>query len=355
MDREKELGLVRRAYAREIVATAGVSNPSVETAFAEVRREDFLGPGPWSIIGWRGDWRSDYIPTPSADPAYLYLDHVVGILPQRHLNNGQPSLHAKLLARAGVQAGEHVVHIGAGTGYYTAIMAHLVGRSGRVTAIELDPGLAARARGNLSAFPNVRVACGNGAVVAFEAADVIYVNAGATRPADTWLDGLSEGGRLILPLTTNKGFRRNDPPVPIERRGAVFRIERRSPEFLAQWVSPVAIFPCTGARDPLSEAALAEAFEKGGWREVTGLCRGSDVPENRCWLRAPGWCLTCDVTRPRDHPANEISGPGCKQNGRVSHSRGVAAGISATEPTGGAGSLSLPPAPLLPGLPEEHR
>jgi hypothetical protein len=40
----------------------------------------------------------------------------------------------------------------------------------------------------------------------------------ATRPAEAWLGPLSEGGRLILPLTTNKGFVDNDPPVPIERR-----------------------------------------------------------------------------------------------------------------------------------------
>lgn len=291
MDRERELGLVRRAYAKEIMATAGIPDARVETAFAEVHREDFLGPGPWLIIGWQGD----YIPTPSADPAYLYLDHVVGILPERHLNNGQPSLHAKLLAHAGPLEGDHVVHVGAGTGYYTAIMAQLAGRSGKVTAIELDPGLADRARVNLSPYPNVSVICGNGSAVAVDAADVIYVNAGATRPAEAWLDGLSEGGRLILPLTTNRGFTRNDSHVAIERRGAVFRIERRSSEFLARWISPVAIFPCEGARDPLSEAALAEAFEKGGWKEVTGLCRGNNVPEDRCWLRAPGWCLTRDL------------------------------------------------------------
>jgi hypothetical protein len=124
-----------------------------------------------------------------------------------------------------------------------------------------------------------------------------FPNAGATRPAETWLDGLSQDGRLILPLTTNRGFIRNDPPVSIERRGAVFRIERRSSEFLARWISPIAIFPCKGARDPLSEAALAEEFEKGGWKEVTGLCRGNDVPEDRCSLRAPGWCLTRDLPR----------------------------------------------------------
>jgi protein-L-isoaspartate(D-aspartate) O-methyltransferase len=295
MDREQELGLVRRAYAREIMATAGVSDPRVEAAFAEVRREDFLDPGPWLVIGWQGNW-GDYITTPSADPAFLYLDHVVGILPERHLNNGQPSLHAKLIAAAGPLPGEHVVHIGAGTGYYTAIMAHLVGPSGRVTGIELDPGLADRARDILLSCPNVEIVCGNGAVVPFETADVIYVNAGATRPAETWLDGLSDGGRLILPLTTNRGFTRNDPPVPIERRGAVFRIERRSGEFRARWICPVAIFPCEGARDPPSEAALAEGFAKGGWEKVARLCRGADAPKEHCWLRAPGWCLAYGVT-----------------------------------------------------------
>ena len=162
MDREAELGLVRRAYAREILATARVTDPRVETAFAEVRREDFLGPGPWSVLGWQGQWQGDYIPTPSADPAYLYLDHVVAILPHRHLNNGQPSLQAKLLAHAGLQEGDHAVHVGPGTGYYTAIMAHLVRTSGRVTAIELDPELAARARVNLSPCPNVEVSAGTG-------------------------------------------------------------------------------------------------------------------------------------------------------------------------------------------------
>ena len=55
VDREQELGLVRRAYAKEIMATAGIPDARVETAFAEVRREDFLGPGPWLVIGERGD------------------------------------------------------------------------------------------------------------------------------------------------------------------------------------------------------------------------------------------------------------------------------------------------------------
>ena len=39
-----------------------------------------------------------------------------------------------------------------------------------------------------------------------EPADVIYVNAGASRPAYAWLDGLKEGERLIMPLTTARNF-----------------------------------------------------------------------------------------------------------------------------------------------------
>jgi len=286
MDREVELGVVRRAYAKQVMAAACVEDARVEAAFATVRREDFLGPGPWPIIRWfRG-----YVPTPSDDPVYLYTDDLIGILPERDLNNGQPSLHAVLITSAAAQPGEHIVHVGAGVGYYTAIFAELVGPAGRVTAIEFDPGLAARAAANFSGFPNVRVAQGDGAQIPFDPADVIYVNAGATRQAESWLDGLKEGGRLILPLTTNQGFRANDPGN-LPRRGAVFRIERRGPEFLARTISGVAIFPCEGARDPESERALAAALKAGGWEKVTRLYRRDDLPEEQCWLRAPGWCL----------------------------------------------------------------
>ena len=46
MDRERELKIIRRAYAKQVTAAAGVGDPQVEAAFAAVAREDFLGPGP---------------------------------------------------------------------------------------------------------------------------------------------------------------------------------------------------------------------------------------------------------------------------------------------------------------------
>jgi protein-L-isoaspartate(D-aspartate) O-methyltransferase len=142
-----ELDIIRRAYAKQIMAAAGVADARVATAFSAVKREDFLGPGPWPVPRWRSP-AQPYVMTPDADPVYLYVDSVIGILPERRLNNGQPSGHAIWIAGAAPQPGEHVVHIGAGTGYYTAILAELVGSSGRVTAIECDAGLAARAAAN---------------------------------------------------------------------------------------------------------------------------------------------------------------------------------------------------------------
>jgi protein-L-isoaspartate(D-aspartate) O-methyltransferase len=284
---QEELAIVRRAYAKHVLANANVDDARVEAAFAAVRREHFLGPGPWPMPRWA----RPYVPTPTDDPVYLYQDALVGIIPERHLNNGQPSLHATLIAAAAPGPGEHIVHIGAGVGYYTAILAHLVGESGRVTAIEFDGGLFERLVANFLGRPNVRVLQGDGTQIEFDPAGVIYVNAGATRPADNWLDRLNDGGRLILPLTSDKGFGENPENMPIQRRGAVFGIKRRGNEFLAKWISAVAIFPCQGARDSECERALAAAFEKGGWERVTQLYRRGDLPDEQCWLNAPDWAL----------------------------------------------------------------
>lgn len=292
IDRQTELAIVRRAYAKQTLAAARVTDPRIEAAYAAVPREDYLGPGPWHIMRMMGG----YAPTPDADPVYLYVDQVVGIVPERWLNNGQPSFHAGLLSAAGINEGDHVVHVGSGTGYYTAIMAHLAGAAGRVTAIEFDPELAARARRSFAGFPNVTVIEGDGATTPFDSADVVYVNAGVTRPMPTWLDGLKEGGRLLFPLTTDYNFRNAKPgvmdPIRLMKSGAYFRVQRHGTEFEARGIMVTAIIPCENARDPESEAALAAAFEKASWTRVKSLVRGAEVPEERCWLRGDGWCLT---------------------------------------------------------------
>ncbi|PTQ12179.1 protein-L-isoaspartate O-methyltransferase [Sphingomonas oleivorans] len=280
-----ELTVIRRAYAKQILFQGRSVNPELEAAFAKVERERFLGPGPWPIFNWpRG-----YQPTPDGDPAWLCADVLVGIEPDRGLNNGQPSSHAAWISAVRPMPGEHLVHVGAGVGYYSAVMSEMVGPSGKVTAIEYDPGLARRAALNLSGLPNVHVIEGDGSVTPFDAADVVYVNAGVSHPADLWLDNLRDGGRLLLPLTTNSNFSK---PKLTQLSGAVFLVQREGEEFQATFISQIAVYPCEGMRDEVSEKALVDAFQRPGIQNVRKLRRTEEVEDGNCWMKAPGWSLT---------------------------------------------------------------
>lgn len=47
---EAELAIVRRAYAKQMLAVFGVTDPRVEAAFAPVRREAYLGPAVADLV-----------------------------------------------------------------------------------------------------------------------------------------------------------------------------------------------------------------------------------------------------------------------------------------------------------------
>lgn len=80
-------------------------------------------------------------------------------------SSSQPTIMALMLEQLGVEPGHRVLEIGAGTGYNAALLAHLAGPGGRVTSVDIDPGLVGRARGHLAeaGFPGVEVVCGDGA------------------------------------------------------------------------------------------------------------------------------------------------------------------------------------------------
>src|SRR5262245_60310880 len=113
-----DLVIVRRAYAKQVTFAANVGDPRIEDALATVRREAFLHPGPWPIMQPMRGYRM----TPDDNPVYLYQDVLVGIVPEKGLNNGQPSFLIFLISLGSPHEGETVLHIGAGLGYYTAIM-----------------------------------------------------------------------------------------------------------------------------------------------------------------------------------------------------------------------------------------
>lgn len=271
----RHLQQVRDRYARHIVASAGSSDPRLIQAFACVERERFVGDPPWRVLG-----RASFLTDRTDDPRQLYQDVLISLAPERGINNGQPSLHALCMAAAGVAAGECVVHVGAGTGYYTAVLAELVGPLGTVHAYEIEEDLAARASDNLRDWPQVQVHCASATDRPLPSADIVYVSAGATHPLDSWLDALTLGGRLIFPLTSDSGS------------GAMLLIQcKASAEYSAAFLTHVSFIACVGARDALTSTALAVAFMTRPIEAVRSLRRNTE-PDNSAWCAGPGWWLS---------------------------------------------------------------
>ena len=210
---------------------------------------------------------------------------VIALDSARGVNNGSPSLHAKLLEALAPKPGERIVHVGAGAGYYSAILAELVGPAGQVTAVEFDAALAERAESFPSGRTNVRVICDDGARWPETPADGVYVSFAVARPADRWIEGLCPGGRLVFPLGVprpqrpNSGGRHSD-------RGAALRIERRGDAYAARAIS-VAYFVCAEGEfeaDPEEAERLRAAFDAGALDTVRSLIwKRAALPET-CWF-----------------------------------------------------------------------
>jgi protein-L-isoaspartate(D-aspartate) O-methyltransferase len=266
----------RLFFAKLITANAGVAPGSeLEAALASTPREEFVGPPPWRIFT-----RSGYVESPADDPALLYQDVVVSLGGEGPFNNGQPSLHVFCLAALDLKRGERVVHVGAGTGYYTTLLAKLVGETGVVDAYETVLEFARRATNNLAQFSYVTVHARSGAEGPLPECDVLYVNAGATEPLDVWLDALRPKGRLLFPMT------------PAEGAGGMLLITKQDDGgFAARFLLQVQFVPCIGARNEATAQRLSEAFRNSGWSKVKSLHRGEAVDEN-CWFAGDGWWLS---------------------------------------------------------------
>src|SRR5213595_1311136 len=136
-----DLAVRRRFFAEEIEAVAKLRSPVLVDALASVPRERFLPPGPWTVLAESditGLAPAKTRVTPDADPARVYHNIGVAIDPERQLFNGQPATLAPWIDALDLAPGARVLHVGAGLGYYTALMAACVGERGRVFALEAD-------------------------------------------------------------------------------------------------------------------------------------------------------------------------------------------------------------------------
>ena len=287
-----DIALRRRFFAEEIEAVAKVRSPLLVEALAAVPRERFLRPGPWTVLAevdFTGLAPAKTRETPDADPARVYHNIGIAIDPSRQLFNGQPATLAPWIDALELAPGARVLHVGAGLGYYTAIMAHCAGPSGRVLAFEADPALAAEARSHLASMPWVTVRDETTVERFDESFDAILINAGVTHPLDAWLDALSHDGRMILPLTASM------PAMGPIGKGFVFLVTRGAGDvYAARPAGFAAIYSAVGIRDDFINAQLGKAMMAGPQKAqaVTRLRRDRHEPELSCWLHTPACCLS---------------------------------------------------------------
>jgi protein-L-isoaspartate(D-aspartate) O-methyltransferase len=282
------LSIARERYAELIRERAGLRWEPLVSALRDVARENFLGPGPWKIM--RFVFPLQYEDTPDDDPARIYDDVLVALDAKRGLNNGLPSGNTRWLDTMSIRPGEHVVHVGCGTGYYTALLAHMVTTIGRVTAIEFDPELADQARSNLGSCSQVEVIAGDATKYDPGPADAIFVNAGATPPLQLWIESLKPSGRLVFPMI--RWPEGSVLGVGGAGWGAMMRIERLQQGYEARWLSPCGFFPCFGAIDGEADRRLSDTFARGGLIDSRSLRREKHCAEESCLLHGDGYCFS---------------------------------------------------------------
>lgn len=137
-----------------------------------------------------------------APPGYAWASYSDQPVPIPHgMVATQPSLVAAMIAGLGLTGSEHVLEIGSGYGYQTALLAQL---AADVVSIEIYPDIADDARRNLlrRGISNVQVIAGDGTEGYLEGApyDAILVSAAHPEVPPPLIEQLREGGRLVQPI-----------------------------------------------------------------------------------------------------------------------------------------------------------
>ena len=154
------------------------------------------------VDAFRAVAREDFVPSSAAGDAYK--DRPVGILEGQ--TTSQPSLIARMLDAARLSPDDHVLEVGTGFGFQSALLAHLV-RS--IVTIDRYASIVEAARTNLkrAGIENVTVVIGDGWLGWSELApyDAVVVSAAAVDVPAPLGEQLRVGGRLVIPLRAGSG------------------------------------------------------------------------------------------------------------------------------------------------------
>lgn len=178
---------LRDALVEKLMHGGNIRTALVEEAFRTVPRHCFVPGVPLDEV-----YRDEAIITKRQNG--------VGIS-----SSSQPTIMAIMLEQLGLERGQRILEIGAGTGYNAALLAEIVGDGGEVVTVDLDEDTAAAARAHLGAagYGRAKVVCADGGHGYADAApyDRIILSVGAWDILPAWIEQLKPQGRIVLPLS----------------------------------------------------------------------------------------------------------------------------------------------------------
>ncbi len=141
----------------------------------------------------------------SLERAYSLSAHPLpGVTEETMSTISHPVAVALMLIPLDLKPGHRVLEIGAGTGYNAALIAHIVGRSGQVSTVDIEPFVVAGAKVNLreTGFERVTVILGDGGLGYADNApyDRIVATVGVWEIPISWFEQLAPSGRIATPL-----------------------------------------------------------------------------------------------------------------------------------------------------------
>jgi protein-L-isoaspartate(D-aspartate) O-methyltransferase len=169
--------------------------PSVEDLVRAVRAAGIVDERVLEAI--RGTPRAEFVPARHARIAYW--DEPVPIGHEQVTT--QPSLSAKMIESLDLAGDDHVLEVGTGLGFQTALLARL---AARVVTIERWPDLAEQAQRSLAtvgiAKVDLRIGDGSGGVPDCAPYDAIVVSAAFPEVPAPLVEQLRPRGRLVQPI-----------------------------------------------------------------------------------------------------------------------------------------------------------
>jgi protein-L-isoaspartate(D-aspartate) O-methyltransferase len=192
----------QQALVEQLKKANALKTPLIEEAFFKVPRHLFLPEEPLDKVysdvaivmkrGEEGQWTS---------------------------SSSQPAIMAIMLEQLALKPGQRVLEIGTGTGFNAALIASIVGPSGKVVTVDIQPDLVAHARERLdiAGYDWVQTVVGDGGYGYPDGAlyDRIILTVASDVITPAWREQLSPGGILVLPF----GIVGPQNSVAFEKRG----------------------------------------------------------------------------------------------------------------------------------------